>query len=478
LEHDLPAIAFGTGAEIWYLDGTDWKWTTNAGFSVWLGGLAGRLAYNNAGAQAEASNGYHVLCHIFATNICGDDGLTPKYIAIQGQAQYATKALAREGAETEINNLVFGSLPLQEIVPVGAVIFKTSSAPDYANAVKSAIISTDAGDNYVDWRGSNLKASGGSVADHGALAGLSDDDHIQYLLADGTRVLAGAWDMGSQILTNVNIDSGSIVVSSLTVGTAVLLGIADGNIKIGNASTLADLTTGDYNIAIGDNALQYNETGEYNIAIGRYAMAGANATPFDADNNVAVGSYSLFNIENGSDKNTCLGFGSGYGITTGSNNILLGWNAGYRQTTNSNLLILDNQVRASIAEESTNSIIYGIMTATPATQTLYLNAVVNISNVLSVGTAVLFGTADGNIKLGNASTLADLTTGDYNIAIGVNALQHNETGQDNIAIGRDALVGTDATPFDADYNVAIGSYSLYSLQNGADFNRLSCNYRK
>lgn len=33
--------------------------------------------------------------------------------------------------------------------------------------------------------------------DHGALTGLSDDDHTQYLLAAGTRALTGAWDAGS-----------------------------------------------------------------------------------------------------------------------------------------------------------------------------------------------------------------------------------------------------------------------------------------
>jgi hypothetical protein len=53
-------------------------------------------------------------------------------------------------------------------------------------------------------------SGGGGVTEHGALTGLGDDDHAQYLLADGTRALAGAWDMGSQALTNVNIDSGAI----------------------------------------------------------------------------------------------------------------------------------------------------------------------------------------------------------------------------------------------------------------------------
>lgn len=37
----------------------------------------------------------------------------------------------------------------------------------------------------------------GTVVDHGTLTGLTDDDHTQYLLANGTRGLSAAWDAGS-----------------------------------------------------------------------------------------------------------------------------------------------------------------------------------------------------------------------------------------------------------------------------------------
>ena len=62
-----------------------------------------------------------------------------------------------------------------------------------------------------------------TTTDHALLANLiaPADDHTQYVLADGTRALAGAWDMGSQALTNVNIDSG--VITGITD-----LAIADG----------------------------------------------------------------------------------------------------------------------------------------------------------------------------------------------------------------------------------------------------------
>jgi hypothetical protein len=61
----------------------------------------------------------------------------------------------------------------------------------------------------VDITSGNITAVPGEI-DHGSLAGLGDDDHTQYLLADGTRALAGAWNMASERLTNVNIDTGDI----------------------------------------------------------------------------------------------------------------------------------------------------------------------------------------------------------------------------------------------------------------------------
>lgn len=53
----------------------------------------------------------------------------------------------------------------------------------------------------------------GSAIDHGALAGLGDDDHTQYLLVDGTRAMSGALDMGSNDIDN----AGSITATSAIV---------------------------------------------------------------------------------------------------------------------------------------------------------------------------------------------------------------------------------------------------------------------
>ena len=60
------------------------------------------------------------------------------------------------------------------------------------------------------------------VTDHGALAGLSDDDHPQYLLADGTRALTGDWNAGahaiiaSTFMSNIATGTAPLTVSSTT----------------------------------------------------------------------------------------------------------------------------------------------------------------------------------------------------------------------------------------------------------------------
>jgi hypothetical protein len=60
--------------------------------------------------------------------------------------------------------------------------------------------------------------------DHGALSGLGDDDHTQYLLANGTRALTGDLSMGGNQLTNV----GSPQVDTDAANKAYVDAIAQG----------------------------------------------------------------------------------------------------------------------------------------------------------------------------------------------------------------------------------------------------------
>src|SRR5690606_32942061 len=51
---------------------------------------------------------------------------------------------------------------------------------------------------------------------HGALTGLSDDDHTQYLLVNGSRAMTGSLDMGTNNITNGGNDDGVDVSSHST----------------------------------------------------------------------------------------------------------------------------------------------------------------------------------------------------------------------------------------------------------------------
>lgn len=59
-----------------------------------------------------------------------------------------------------------------------------------------------ASERHVEFSWTSGSTSAG-VTDHGALQGLGDDDHPQYLLVDGSRALTGALSAGGQKLTNL-----------------------------------------------------------------------------------------------------------------------------------------------------------------------------------------------------------------------------------------------------------------------------------
>ena len=140
----------------------------------------GRAAWNEftggAWQLTEVDNRDFVLMHIFGTN-----DLEEPVIAIMGQDEYDSKRAARAGAEVEMQSLLLGDLAtlLPEFVPMATVIFETQDS--YSNAVQSRVVSTDEGDDYIDWRattGSRSAVSG--VTDHALLTGITGNDHVKH----------------------------------------------------------------------------------------------------------------------------------------------------------------------------------------------------------------------------------------------------------------------------------------------------------
>ena len=223
VDEDISTTATGVastvGLPIYYLEGAELKrFQTNAGFSVLTAGT-GRLAYNlnTAGtwSLAEVANSDFVLYHIFAVNAYTEQF---KIVSVVGQNQYPNAGAARTGAASEISNLA-SVLLTAEVVPIGTVIFQTRD--NYSNAVKARIRSTDEGDNYIDWRTTEL-AQGVNPSSHANLTNLElaqvgvTNGHIN----DQAQTIAGIKTFSDKIGVDgaTNLTHGLNVATSLKVG--------------------------------------------------------------------------------------------------------------------------------------------------------------------------------------------------------------------------------------------------------------------
>lgn len=189
IEHTINAVGSTTGYKIWARTGATgtWEERIQAGYPVLVTGT-GRPSFNEytGGIHhiSEVSNNNFVLVHLAATNdVSGDP------IIIMGQNQYASVALARAGANTEVNDLSLGVLPDPEIKFIATVIFECRDA--YTNDVNARVRTNDLGGTYVDWR--TTEASGGtSPTNHDLLSNLRGLPPFNHLSdTDYNRVIAG-----------------------------------------------------------------------------------------------------------------------------------------------------------------------------------------------------------------------------------------------------------------------------------------------
>ena len=151
--------------------------------------------------------------------------------------------------------------------------------------------------------------------------------------------------------------------------TGVTKNTGSSNIGIGYR-TLYKNTSGSYNFALGYVSLDANTSGTGHVSIGYAALSQLTT----GHNNVAIGRSSLTALGGGSSSNTAIGTYTGLINTTGSRNIYIGYRTG-RYQTGSDILLIQSQTNASsAADEIANSIIYGVMAAAPANQSLRINA--------------------------------------------------------------------------------------------------------
>lgn len=151
-------ISEQTQCRIFYLDGSIWKWTSPQ--SSYYHTVSSVPQYNNSGALANVDTAKYSISWVYIIN-----SITTPVAVVMGQNEYNTQALAEAAG---VPNL--GSLPATEMILLYKVIWQRSGA----------VITWKRTDDY-------RRVSGGPVqnyiaSDHGALAGLTDNDHPQYIL--------------------------------------------------------------------------------------------------------------------------------------------------------------------------------------------------------------------------------------------------------------------------------------------------------
>jgi hypothetical protein len=160
------SLAQSTQFRVMYRNGTTWNWQIPT--TKYFVENADVIRYDNAGTLTDVTNNYYVAQWFYATN----DKDYPIWV-ITGQRQDNTITDARNNNTPE--SLSFGTLPSNEMKLLYRVIVQR-------NGTSESYVET------ADYRTSG-SISGGSytATNHSALSGLTNDDHTQYALANGTR---------------------------------------------------------------------------------------------------------------------------------------------------------------------------------------------------------------------------------------------------------------------------------------------------
>ena len=273
--------------------------------------------------------------------------------------------------------------------------------------------------------------------------------------------------------------------------------------------------SGNSNVAIGESALRSNTSGNNNVAVGVSGLQNA----LTAASNVAIGFAAMTANTTGSN-NVAVGLQAGQ-VATGSGNVFLGFQAGNTDTgsnklyiantgTNTPLIYGDFSTRHLTIHDSLTSKYLQITNGATNGYVLQSDAAGNaswanpgssswgINGNTGTGSSNFLGTTDnhplyfktnnaqvgylpsttgGNIVFGLNNTVStgvgnvilgddngtSSQSGNYNIVIGSQAL-HNQSGDENIAIGYLTLTGVTA----GQNNTGVGSEALVDNVTGSN----------
>lgn len=307
-------------------------------------------------------------------------------------------------------------------------IIGSESGYDIDGALYNVVIGSKSGDSGTD----NDKASGYSL--------INGENNVMLGTGAGKRMTTG----DNNVLIGGN--SGVGIISS---SDNVLIGNYTGenissttgkNIFIGS-NTGGDITTSD-NLIIGQYAGELNSA-TYNTLIGYeagYYVSG--------DRNTFLGYQSGGNktIEKTGNDNLCIGYRTGYNMTSASNNVVIG---------STSILILEERYTGGDLTTGSNNTIIGHLTGSRLTT--------QENNILIGNGTAKNLTGNNNLFIGDSIGLD--TTSDDNIAIGYQTYRNLIEGEKNLGIGYQAGLRN----VEGDYNLNIG-YTAGNRNRDGNYN--------
>ena len=302
----------------------------------------------------------------------------------------------------------------------------------------------------------------GAVGNANASGTLGTNDNAAFVLLEAafTNTLVNL--EGKIYLVNSPIPHANQYVNGEFVVAAATTDDQPANFAIGQGSFLdntfvprqfpsstLNFAAGNFNTAVGNNAMANNTTGRRNTAVGSQAMF-TNTTGFY---NVAVGSYAQFGMTTG-DYNVAIGNQCQQFLTSGESNVAVG-NGTMINMANG----VDNTAVGDIALTNVTNRCVAIGKQAAASHTGDDSVAIGYQALSAPTSSGLY-----NVVIGNASG-GSLTTGNSNTAVGRRALAATTTGVGNVALGNDAMVGSGAASTGSN-NVAVGNSASPNIQAG------------
>ena len=306
--------------------------------------------------------------------------------------------------------------------------------------------------------------------------------HIGFESAKGLTTGSDILSIGYQSYLAADTETHNLAIGRAALGGAINGG--EYNVAIGNFA-LDALTSGDTNVAIGYNAGSETTTGGDNTFMG-YQAGRDNTT---GGGNIAIGAYSMFQGTTTGGSNVGVGNNTLEDLTSGTRNIAIGSGASQAyDTENDNLAIGSNALAGAVAGGEYNvaignfsldaltsgddNIAIGYNAGTAITSG-YNNTLIgkNAGQAITSGarnTFVGYQAGDGfdgethNVGVGENSLGGPIAGGEYNVAVGTNTLDALTSGDTNVAVGHNA--GTEVTT--GGENVIIGEGAGDILTSG------------